>query len=232
MAGRLFARDDLPGGAAKRQAFVRVSRGDLRQGLGPGEAARAGWIWGRQARTSPALLPLGTRMWTVLRFDAGVDVLWSFGLGSGLGSSSASGLLSSSVLRPPSGFLCSTEAANDVLNERRGGGELVGGSGGGRFALGTCGDLETAAHLCPGVGGAGGGRLACGATMFGWMEDLQMDDSAVLELDRTGGIGDGRWGICDASPRVCKAAFAKAAPRIEGFRRPNGSALLAAAAEA
>eukprot|EP00964_Phaeocystis_antarctica_P043395 scaffold24913_cov73-Phaeocystis_antarctica.AAC.2 len=41
---------------------------------------------------------------------------------------------------PSSGFLCSS---NDVLNERRGGGELVGGSGGGRFALGTCGDAET-----------------------------------------------------------------------------------------
>ena len=73
----------------------------------------------------PVLLSLGTRICTVLRFDAGVDALrpfiaWAFSSGG-------------------SDLLCSS---NDVLNERRGGGELVGGGGGGRFALGTCGDAE------------------------------------------------------------------------------------------
>jgi hypothetical protein len=66
--------------------------------------------------------------------------------------------------------------------------------------------------------------------MFGWIADLQMDMRSPLEADRQGGMGDGRWG-CGASPIDCKAAFAKAAPRIEGsFRRANGSSPLPPAA--
>ena len=80
------------------------------------------------------------------------------------------------------------------------------------------------------MGGAGGGRFARGATMLGWTAVLQMEVRSPLEADRPGGIGDGRWG-CGASPIACKAAFAKAALRIEGsFRRANGSSPLPAAA--
>ena len=62
------------------------------------------------------------------------------------------------------------------------------------------------------------------------MADLQMEVRSPLEADRPGGIGDGRWG-CGASPIACKAAFAKAAWRIEGsFRRANGSSRLPASA--
>ena len=44
------------------------------------------------------------------------------------------------------------------------------------------------------LGGGGGGRFACGATMLGWIADLQMEVRSPLEADRPGGIGDGRWG--------------------------------------
>ena len=82
------------------------------------------------------------------------------------------------------------------------------------------------------MGGAGGGRFARGATMLGCTAVLQMEVRSPLEADRPGGIGDGRWG-CGASPIACKAAFAKAALRIEGsFRRANGSSPLPAAAAA
>ena len=80
------------------------------------------------------------------------------------------------------------------------------------------------------MGGAGGGRFARGATMLGWTAVLQMEVRSPLEADRPGGTDDGRWG-CGASPIACKAAFAKAALRIEGsFRRANGSSPLPAAA--
>ena len=91
MTGGLLARHDLPGEGGKSGVCKASKRGAGAQGgLRLPQRNRAGSEldlgWGRQARTSPAWPPLGTRMCTVLRLIAGVDALR---LRSGLVSNAA-----------------------------------------------------------------------------------------------------------------------------------------------
>lgn len=89
------------------------------------------------------------------------------------------------------------------------------------------------------LGGAGGGRFARDATMLGWMADLQMEVESLLEADRPGGIGDGRWGcarsracsferaamlcheFCCLHSRACSLALAAVSRHAEGCLGPR-----------
>lgn len=91
VTGGLLARHDLPGERVKIRRLRGFQEGAGAQGgLRLPKQNRAGSEldvgWGRQARTSPAWPPLGTRMCTVLRLIAGVDALR---LRSGLVSNAA-----------------------------------------------------------------------------------------------------------------------------------------------
>ena len=91
MTGGLLARHDLPGEGGQIRRLQAFQEGAGAQGwLRLPQLNRAGSEldlgWGRQARTSPAWPPLGTRMCTVLRLIAGVDALR---LRSGLVSNAA-----------------------------------------------------------------------------------------------------------------------------------------------